>query len=228
MIKNRYGETQKLNFKKISDKIVHITLPNYEELAKALIRFQEYYESPYPEIRGKIFTLGYVRSKGNRKTGLNTYEGGNHFGADWAGYNFPSHVLEPFIKGLFDPLTSYEQDIVNALKLKEGKFYVIGTLEDADPRNALPHEIAHALYYTEPQYKKDVDKVLSKYDLKGLFQWLRDDGYCDEVLLDEEQAYLGPDYDWLMADLKNVEKYKIKIPKKCHEELTKIRKRYKI
>ncbi len=217
-----------LHFKKLSDKIVHITLPNYELLAEALMRFQEYYESPYEEIKGKIFTLGYLKSKGNRKTGLNTYAGGNHFSSDWAGYNFPSSTLEPFIRGLFDPLTSYEQDIIEVLRYRTDKFYVIGTIEKTDARNALAHEISHALYYTEPNYKKSVDQVLSKYDLKGLFNWLRDDGYCEEVLLDECQAYLGPDYEWLMADQEKVKKYKVNIPKSCNIELMKIRNRYKV
>lgn len=207
---------------------MHIILPTQEELATALMRFQEFYESPFPDIRGQIFTLGYLRAKGSRTApGLSTYEGGTHYKPDWAGYNFPSYVLDPFIRGLFDPLTSYEQDIVNTLKYNTEKFYVIGTFGDSDPLGALEHEICHGLYYTVPKYKKAVDDVLGQYNLTNLKKMLLSWGYSKEVLDDECHAYLSADWDYIhdvfSEDLK---KFKVKLDRTIHTKLRKIRKRY--
>lgn len=217
-----------LKFKKITDDIIHIQLPTREKLAEAMIRFQEYYESPFPDIRGKIFTLGYVRSKGSRHmSGVATYEGGKHYEADWSGYNFPSHILDPFVRGLFDPLTSYEQDIVNALKCKEGKFYIIGTFGEDDPSETLTHEICHALYYINPQYKKEVDVVLKQYNLSNFKKAMREWGYCEEVLDDECHAYMSADYDWFFSKKKeDVKKFNIKIDRSIHIKLSKIREKH--
>ena len=207
----------KLQIDSLTDNIVHISLPSEKELAQALIRFQEHYESPFEDIKGKVFTLGYLRSKGRRDDpGIFTYEGGHHYDADWSGYNFPSYVLEPFIRGMFDPLTSYEQDIVSALKNKQGKFYVIGTSEDYS--KALDHEIAHALYYVDQKYREAVDKVLDRVDLTELRRIMTDMGYCDEVLDDECHAYLSADYDWI------IERHKITtIPRSIHTALKRLR-----
>ncbi len=210
MSKSRQTE-DRLKFRSITPEIVHITLPTRNELAQTLIRFQEHYESPFPDIRGKIFTLGMVRAKGGRKKpGVASYEGGKHYTAEWSGYNFPGSTLDPFIKGLFDPLTSIEQDIVEALRYRQDRFYVIGTYGDDDPGDTLNHEIAHALYYVNADYKAAVDSVLAPMDLAGIKQMLRDWGYCEEVLDDEVQAYIGPDYAWFKENkTDDITKYKI-------------------
>lgn len=193
-----------------------------------MIRFQEYYESPFEDIKGQIFTLGYLRAKGGRsKPGVATYEGGHHFDSEWSGYNFPGYALDPFIKGLFDPLTTYEQDIVNALKYRQDKFYVIGTYGDKDPGGALDHEICHALYYVNDKYKKEVDAVLEQYNLKNLKKMLLEWGYCKEVLDDECHAYLSADYDWLFSENKaDIKRLKISIDKSVHVKLRKIKKKH--
>lgn len=220
-----------LVFENITDDIVHVKAKDYKILASTMVRFQEHYESQMPEIRGKIFTLGQLRAAGtikNRK-GVYTYEGGNKHDTDWSGYNWPSFVLEPFIRGLFDPLTEYEQDLVNALKCKPGKFYVIGTYGEEDPGGAIDHEICHALYYVNLAYKTDVDKVMVKYrkQLEPLEKCLSSWGYCDEVLWDECHAYMSADYDWFFENKeKDVEKFGIKIDRKLHEALRKVKNKY--
>lgn len=219
---------EKITFKLLSDNIIHVSLPTRNELASALIRFQEYYESPFEDIRGKIFTLGYLRSKGGRNLpGISTYEGGETYPSEWTGYNFPGYVLEPFIKGLFDPLASYEKDIVNALKYRQDKFYVIGTYGDDTLSESLDHEICHALYYTNENYKKDVDVLLKSHNLKNLKKMLLSWGYCKEVLDDECHAYLSADYDWLFKDKKeDIDKFGISIHKNLHLKLRFLKSKY--
>lgn len=220
-----------IKFNSIGDSIVHITLPDKKKLAQAMIRFQEFYESQHEDIRGNVFTLGYLRSKGGRnKPGVNTYEGGENHDAEWSGYNFPGCALDLFIKGLFDPLTSYEKDIVEALRYREDRFYVIGTIDGEDPKDTLEHEICHALYYIEPKYKAAVDKILDQYDLRNLKKMLAHWGYCDDVLQDECHAYISADYDWLLNGTYkgDVEKFKVKIDKKIHDQLRRVRARFPI
>lgn len=221
-------DQEALKFKNITDEIVHIIGKDRESLASAMVRFQEHYESPFPEIRGKIFTLGFLRSLGSRQNrGVYTYEGGKTYGADWSGYNFPSYVLEPFIKGLFDPLAPLEEDIVNALRCKLGKFYVIATYGEDDPSETLDHEVCHALYYLNEEYKSEVDEALSTVDLTNLKKVMVDWGYCEDVLLDECHAYLSADYDWLFKDKKDdMKKFNVKISKTIHNKLRKIKDKH--
>lgn len=197
-----------------------------------MCRFQEHYESPFEEIRGKVFTLGQLKQAYCDKKGSFTYFGGSVLPADWSGYNFPSWVLEPFNKGLFDPLQPEERDIVEALRAKSGRFYVIGTFGegDTDPRGALDHEICHALYYVNPEYKKEVDSLLAKANLAGLKSSLIDWGYSsdEQILLDECHAYLSADYQYLI-DLKATDgmlKKDLENLKPVHVKLRKIKAKY--
>ena len=206
---------------------IKISMENGKELAAALMRFQEYYESQHKDIKGKIFTTGYLKSKGaSPKNNLNLYCGGHNFDALWGGYNFPDYVLAPFIKGLFDPLTEEEQDIVETLRYRMDKFYVIGVSEDYT--GALDHEECHALYYLSEGYRNAVQTVLTRCDLTGLKKILRSWGYADDVLLDECHAYLSADYDWLFTEhTKEVKKYKVEISTKIHTKLRTLKEKYK-
>ena len=218
-----------LKFTSIGDKIIHMQAQDAGELAKAMIRIQEHYESPFDDIRGKVFTLGQIKAKGSRKApGVNTYCGGANFDCDWSGYNVPSYIFDPFIKGLFDPLTDYEKDIVEVVKYRSDKFYFIATFGDDDPKETLEHEIRHAMYYICDEYRKVVNNILKEYDLKALKECLSSWGYTDEVLDDECHAYMGPDHDWFYEKKqKDIVKYKIPEYKGLSEALNKAADRYK-
>ena len=122
---------------------VWICADSQEELGRTFIRFQEYYESPNPEFKGKIFTLGMVRQWYSIKYGADTY---HH---DWTGFNFPSKVLIPFKQGLFDPLTTEETELLNLFKYRNDHFYIMG----AQNVETLRHELSHALYDSNIKYK---------------------------------------------------------------------------
>lgn len=228
--KKREKVEDDIRFKSITPQIVHLIAKNHKILASAMCRLQEYYESPFPEIKGQIFTLGQLKAQGARDCpGVWTYEGGRHHDTDWGGYNIPSYVLEPFIRGMFDPLTTYEQDIINALKCKQGKFYVIGTYGDKDPGENLDHEICHALYYINDIYREECLRAMAPFmeELKPMKEMLKEWGYCEEVLNDECHAYMSADYDWLIKENKeDFEKFKVKADKELHLKLREIKKRH--
>jgi len=216
----------------IGTNIVHIIMDDKKSLARAMCRFQEFYESPFEDIKGCIFTLGYLKSKGSRANPrLNTYCGNELVDAEWAGYNFPSIALEPFVKGLFDPLTTEESSIVEMLRYRTDNFYIIATYGDNDDADALEHEIRHGMYGTCVEYKKEVDNALLKYekDLVNLKKCLSSWGYIDEVMNDECHAYMGADHDYFFENFKeDVEKYNIiKLPK-LKQSLNRIANKYKI
>lgn len=158
-----------------------------EELGNTFIRFQEYYESPNIEFRNKIFTIGQVRSWYSTRYGADTY---HH---DWTGFNFPSRVLDPFRKGLFDPLTNEEKTLLELLKYRYDNFYIIG----AQNQSVLRHELAHALYAYSSNYRTKIDELCHKYkkNLKKTSDYILNKGYHKSVLNDELQAYITDNDD---------------------------------
>ncbi len=220
-----------IKFKTIGDHIVHIIMSDKNRLASAMIRFQEYYESPFPEIKGQIFTLGYIKSLGSRDSrGINSYCGNELVSSDWSGYNFPGSALDPFIKGLFNPLTVEESVIVDTLRYRTDNFYVIATYGDNDPADALEHEIRHAMFGISEKYRNSVLKQLEKYqkELIPLRKCLSSWGYADDVLNDECHAYMSCDHDYFFENFtEDIEKYNLKPIPKLRNALNKLAVKYK-
>lgn len=157
------------------------------ELNRSFMRFTEYYESPNPEFRGKIFTIGQLKRWYSITYGADTYH------VDWSGFNIPSKVLNPFIDGLFDPLTDEEQNLLDLFKYRDDNFYIIG----AQNNSVLRHELSHALYSNNTGYKKEIDRYIlkNKKYLTKTSKYILEKGYCKEVLNDELQAYITDNDD---------------------------------
>ena len=224
-------EEKPIKFSLIGSNIVHIIMPDRNSLAAAVIRFQEFYESPFPEIKGQIFTLGYIKSLGSRSNrGINTYCGNDMVESDWSGYNFPGKVLDPFIKGLFDPLTMEEATIVDTLRYRTDEFYVIATYGDTDPGDTLEHEIRHAMFGVSEPYRKAVLKELGNYkkELVSLRKCLASWGYADDVLDDECHAYMSCDHDYFFENFTDdIKKYGLKPIPKLRNALNRLAKKHK-
>lgn len=182
-----------MKFKRTGD-LVHVTCESAEELARTFCRFQEHYENP--KFRGQVFTLGQLREWYCSFRGAWTYY------QDWTGFNFPSHILDAFKSGSFDPLSRAEYRLLDALKSIPGKFYVIGTSPDSDS-DVLPHEMLHALYYSNDGYRNEIDAYFLNVFAQGLSplkNHLRELGYHEDVIMDEVQAYLGASEDYLIEN----------------------------
>jgi hypothetical protein len=194
---------------KITNEIVLVTYEDRVKLATTFLRFQEYYENP--KFRNKIFTLGVFQDWYARKYGAFTYA------EDWCGFNIPSHVLIPFAKGLFDPLTPDEQNFLNAFRHRSDKFYIIGVTE-GDKDGALEHEITHGLYYTVLIYQSMVNAYIQQHkdDLKEVFDYVGSKMYHKSVHLDEVNALVTSDCEYLLE-------LGIKVSKKHRTYLSKIR-----
>lgn len=173
-----------------------ISADSNRELARSFLRFQEYYESPNDQFRGKIFTIGQYRSWYEEQYGYFSYE------TDWSGFNIHSYVLDPFKKGLFDPLLPEEKNLVSLfVNPPSEKFYIIG----ANSKDVLNHELNHALYAYSKDYSNEVNKLFDanlehiKYALENLL----DRGYCKYLLYDELQSYILDEDDTILPLIKN-------------------------
>ena len=148
------------------------------ELASTFLRFQEHYESS--RFRGRLFTLEEYMDWYAKEYGAFTYL------EDWSGFNVPSTAFDPFYEGRFDPLLKKEERLLRALRRERGPYYVIGIWSEQDLR----HEIAHALFFTRPEYRTAVLAAMRRYDTSALARRLAKAGYHRHVLADETHAYL--------------------------------------
>ncbi|MBX4191895.1 hypothetical protein KW798_00180 [Candidatus Parcubacteria bacterium] len=188
----------------ISPQIYFLKFKEPGRMASALMRFQEFYESP--NFKGKYFT----REEFN--TWYTEAHKGSHYVQDWGayGFNFPSAVLKDFYAGHFDPLTQDEQDILDYFAQVSSDFYVIAT-SPASSNEMIGHEIAHALYFLNSDYKKEVEEILSQVDTEPLEHFLTTHpeyaSYHPDVLDDEVHAYLSQTTEELTENGFNVEPY---------------------
>lgn len=180
----------KYRVEKITDQIILLRFEKQEDLTRTFLRFQEHYESPNEDFRKRPFTLGEYRDWYSRNYGGWTYY------TDWSGFNIPSYILEDFRKGLFDPLTEDERDLLDRFKYRNDKFYIIGTYNGIDERHVLEHEIIHGLYYVDDAYRKNVQYIIENdiseiYDVRD---FILNQGYNEEVLLDEVNACIAVEF----------------------------------
>jgi hypothetical protein len=204
--------------------IIHIHYDTQEGLTRAFLRPQECFESP--EFRGKVFTLDEFKkwyianSPKGKSTGEFTYF------TDWNGFNVPGDIIERLFNGEFDPTSEDEEALLNVLEPYRGrKFYVLGTHAEKKT-TSLRHEIAHGLFYTNKDYRREVLAVVDEYvdqeDVIRLHNFFRDSaGYHESVFEDEVHAHV-------LASQAKLEKNSIDFApyQKAHEELNRIFDRY--
>jgi len=178
---------------------------------------QEFYESPYKEIRNKKFKLlDFIRLyTKKRKEFVFTYP------EDWIGFNVPSTIIDKlYILGI-DDYNDYDRTIENIHKsINKKKYYLIAAC--SNDTSTIDHELCHALYYLNNNYKKAADTITSKLHLivfKKISKFLINLGYTKHVLKDEVQAYLSTDSEMFKE---------IKMSKKERANLFKIKTELKI
>lgn len=202
-----------MKLKKLTDKIVHCEFETKEAMNKANIRMNCYIDNP--RYRELIFTLGQIRHYYIEKYGFfNYYE-------RIEGSNLSRETLEPFIEGLFDPLSSEEEAFLKPFRHRLDNFFILITYagETMENRATFYHELAHALFYTDKDYREKATAIVEKYkkDLKPMLAYLKKTGYHKDVFVDETQAFVSADYDWLALK-------KVLVPMEMSIELQKLRK----
>ncbi|HLD81448.1 MAG TPA: ABC transporter ATP-binding protein [archaeon] len=187
--------------------IVHVKFSSQEALAKTFLRFEEHFESPH--FRGKVFTFDEFKAWYAARRGVFDYY------EEWDGFNIPSKALKDFYEGKFNPLSAEEKEFLELFKDRREKFYIIGTVGD-DSTDTFKHEAAHALFYLDKQYRREVLKVMAKLRSKELNEHLLNElSYHRAVLEDERHAYLLAELGYLESEGFDVSKFR-----EVHEKLS--------
>jgi hypothetical protein len=192
----------KFQVQEILPRVIHLNFARQTDLTSTLLRFQEFYESP--KFRNQLFTMPeFVRWYKTTRNGKFSYL------TDWSGFNFPSSVVKTFRKKLkTTQMTPREQQVLLNCP-DRGRFYIIGTYGKTNNKNyklILKHELAHALYFLDPEYKKAVHKVLAQVEVKPIHQYLKKLGYDKSVWMDETNAYILTDQDALLESQISISK----------------------
>jgi len=198
--------TSFVTVKEIIPHIYQLEFTNHYDCAMYFLRFQEYYESP--KFFRQSFTLvdymeWYAKEYNKDYRGCFTYP------RDWSGFNVPSHCLIPFIEDpkMIPDKNKYDEymcKLIEYIKNKEEdhSFYFIGTTNE--PFNALKHEIAHAFYTTDIEYRNKVDKLLHELPLEILEksrERLSINNYHESTIDDEIHAYSATGLTDCLSDI---------------------------
>ena len=189
--------------------VYHVRCGTRFDLGMLFLRSQEFYESQNEDFKGKSFTiLDFMRwySKDFSRSSSFTYP------SDWSGYNVPGLVSIKATGIAFEigDANIYDRTMrsINSKALNEcgTNFYLVGTTGNfgdvSDPDSILAHEMAHALYYLDAEYKSSADKLVDKYrHTEALFESIRENGYHDDVADDEFQAYMVSGASFLVDEV---------------------------
>ena len=99
--------------------------------------------------------------------------------------------------------------MLNTFKDFKGRFYIIGSYGKLNTKNnALKHETAHGLFYTNSKYKAEVREVLERVNLDQIDEYLKKKGYHKAVFEDEDHAYILCEIDQLKDSRIGINKFK--------------------
>lgn len=171
--------------------IIRLHFKTQHECCEAMVRLQEFYESPYEEVRGKVVDMETLM-----RLYAKDHNGWTYFD-DWNGFNVPGHVVDDFFEK-HEHLTADEEAIRDALTVEvplgTEQYYVIATHSEQDE---VEHELAHAFWYLDPHYQARARVMVLDAEQRypratqALWQWLVEVGYSHGVLMDEMHAYLA-------------------------------------
>ena len=193
------SKLMKGSVKEILPFIYGVSVLDKYDRAMLFCRYQEFYESPFKNIRGKYFTLEEFMKTYVTKNKLDCFT----YTKDWSGYNIPCNEVQK-ANHMFSKETEYDvimNDIyfycaIDSQNKNNGTrhdWYLIGYGKDD---SVLSHEIAHGLYFTNKKYKKEMNSLISKIkktDYNFIKKKLIKMGYADDkkIIDDEVQAYMS-------------------------------------
>ncbi len=127
----------------------------------------------------------------------------------WDGFNFPSKDVNSFLRTYKkEKLLIQEQKALNILKkiYPTSSYYVITGVNN----ETFIHELHHALFYLDKKYRKEITKIIRKYNVKEIEAKLASEmAYPEDTMIDEVSAYLiGSEGDLIKECGINTKKYK--------------------
>ena len=186
--------------KEVKPRIFHFKFKDSWKMAISFFRYQEKFESPNKQVRDGNLTFIQLLELYSKKYG----DGDFTYCEDWGGFNVPSHIFENVLENQYKDFHEYDHEMIKAYKycksLVDGKFYIIGS----ESKEYFLHELAHGLFYTNEEYKKEMLNLIKSIDSdkrKKFFKVLKDEQYHKNVFEDEMQAYLATG---LLDSMKNI------------------------
>lgn len=204
-----------MKFNWLTSKILEIRFDKSYDLCDSTYLFSHHYEDP--TWMGKVFTRLELDEHYEQTTG-----DAHSWKKRWAGSNLPDPVFDRFKTGDFIGLNDFETKLVEEIRDKIGPYYVVMTSEEGI--YARDHELAHALWYTDPVYKASALSIIDKNRqfLNDAVIKLRQIGYSDKVMDDELHVFCGIYYYHCFHS------YGIKVPSDIRAGLTALFNKTKI
>jgi len=177
----------------VVDNCLLIKFNKQKDLTMSFFRVEEYYESANPKLHQQAFTLETFIEEQMKSDGELDYF--NY----WTGFNVPGYIIEEWSNKINAEYYFREKQLIDIIRDRldvSRKYYVIGALEN--DTNTIDHEIAHALYYMNPEYNKEMGELISEFqsnyteDYNIMCSVLTNTRqYGNNVLFDEIQAYMA-------------------------------------
>jgi len=173
--------------------VIAIIVPDQYQLGMLFCRVSEYYECPNEIFRGQEFDIWDFMEWQRLESGFFDYP------KRWHGYNLPFKSATKCYEGRFlrTPYDNLFIDILNYHN-KDGMFnngYIIGATSAKG--STFKHELCHALYYTNREYKILADEITKSIDWQDYLIFednLLSLCYTASVINDEIQAYMMTNY----------------------------------
>ena len=202
----------------VAPKIYAVQVTDDYDRAMLFLRAQEYYESAFSEFRGLNFNIFAYMNRYRKHWSKDHFS----YPADWSGYNVPSDEVESCYNQLdheIDMITPYDEYMMHIVwcirqHQKKGKFYLLGV--DSLDSWVMDHEMAHARFFTDPEYKKSMTELMQQMPRKlteELNEFLINEGYPEKVLADETQAYLATGLHDEMDKIRGIKTWEKKFSK---------------
>ena len=178
-----------------SRNIAIVQVPDQYSLGMLFLRYQEFYESPNKDFNHKPFTIIEFMDWYRRKMGDLCFS----YPEDYIGYNIPVKTMVECHGCIpYGDLNEYDKIMYMIISecISNNVQYVIGVPNYLSDKfdSTFKHEMAHALWYTNPLYKGemlDLINDLTDSQYKGLTKVLKEQMYGPDHYDDEIQAYLA-------------------------------------
>jgi len=186
----------KINYtlKEVRPNIFAVVVPDDYDRTMLFCRVQEFYESDSDLFKEQDFSIwDYMKWYSEKNKGVFTYT------KDWEGFNLPFKVALNCCIGN-DEKTPYDkvmQIILDEILLTDNPAdaYIIGV--KSDKGSTFKHELCHALYHSNKEYRSLADNLLNEMPLNSYNSMainLLKLGYDESVINDEIQAYMMTSY----------------------------------
>ena len=183
----------KYKIKEVFPNVFAVVVKNDYQRGMLFCKVQEFYECSNKKFINKRFSIWeFQQWYAKKNKGVFSYP------SDYEGFNVPLEIAVKFqrINAIETPYDKKIKEITDTISSTRKKAYIIGVKSLRS--RVFKHELCHALYFLNKDYKKDADKItnsLNKKEYKRFVANLKKLGYNKNVIKDEIQAYMATDVD---------------------------------